>query len=37
MRNVNLVSYPQLIRLLMDGESLKELIQLKPEELLLRW
>lgn len=34
---INLKKFPQLIRLLKDGEQLSDLLKLNPEELLLRW
>lgn len=37
LRQVNLKSHPQLIRLLKEGETINELLKLNPEELLLRW
>ena len=37
MRHINLASHPELIRLLNDKESLKELVGLKSEAILLRW
>jgi hypothetical protein len=37
LRDVNLVSRPELIRLLLPGESLKDLLKLSSEQLLVRW
>lgn len=37
VKEVNLVSHPALIRLLNEGETLQDLIQMSPERLLLRW
>ena len=34
---INLKKFPQLIRLLNEGEQLSDLLKLNPEELLLRW
>lgn len=34
---INLKKFPQLIRLLNEGEQLNDLLKLSPEELLLRW
>jgi len=34
---VNLISHPELVRLLQPGESLAALAALKPEPLLIRW
>jgi plastin-1 len=35
--SVNIKSYPQLIRLLKDGETIDQFLKLKPEDILLRW
>jgi plastin-1 len=37
LEKINLKEFPQLIRLLKDGEQLSDLLKLHPEELLLRW
>ncbi|KAK2957438.1 putative actin bundling protein [Blattamonas nauphoetae] len=34
---INLVSHPELYRLLEDGESLDDFLKLPPEQILLRW
>ena len=34
---ITLKNYPQLVRLLNEGEQLSDLLKLSPEELLLRW
>eukprot|EP00158_Paraphelidium_tribonemae_P009274 Partr_v1_DN28820_c1_g1_i2_m34287 putative lymphocyte cytosolic protein 1 (L-plastin) len=36
-QHVNLVSHPELIRLLSEGESLRDLMRLDSESILLRW
>ena len=35
--NINLMSFPELIKLLKDGEEMGELLALDPEVLLKRW
>jgi len=37
LAGVNIKSYPQLVRLLKEGEDLSDLLKLKPEDILLRW
>ena len=37
LEKVSLKKYPQLVRLLKDGEELNDLLKLSPENLLLRW
>ena len=37
MKDISIKIYPQLIRLLNEGESLEDLIKLSQEDLLLRW
>jgi len=37
MGEITLKNYPQLVRLLKDGEQLSDLLKLSPEDLLLRW
>jgi plastin-1 len=37
LREINLKHYPQLIRLLKEGENLGDLLKLGAEEMLLRW
>ena len=37
LEKINLKHFPQLIRLLNEGEQLSDLLKLNPEELLLRW
>lgn len=37
LQNVNLVARPELIRLLRPGESLKTLLAMNPEAILMRW
>ena len=37
LEKINLKQFPQLIRLLNEGEQLSDLLKLHPEELLLRW
>jgi hypothetical protein len=37
LQDVNLISHPQLIRLLNKGETLKELFAMNPEMVLMRW
>ncbi|KAI3640768.1 hypothetical protein MIR68_001646 [Amoeboaphelidium protococcarum] len=37
LKDVNLVQRPELIRLLKDGESIKDLLDMKSDALLLRW
>lgn len=34
---ITLKNYPELVRLLKDGEKLEDLLKLSPEQLLLRW
>lgn len=34
---INLKQFPELVRLLKDGEQLADLLKLSPEQLLLRW
>ncbi|OQS06921.1 fimbrin [Thraustotheca clavata] len=34
---INLKSHPELVRLLLDGESLEDFMKLPPEQILLRW
>lgn len=36
-QGVNLVTHPELIRLLQKGESINSLIDLPSEQVLLRW
>jgi plastin-1 len=37
LREINLKEYPELIRLIKEGEQLSDLLKLSSEELLLRW
>lgn len=37
LEGVNVVSHPELIRLLQKGETIQTLIELTPEKILLRW
>ena len=37
LSEINLKKFPQLIRLLNEGEKLEDLLKLSPEDLLLRW
>jgi hypothetical protein len=37
LSKVNLVNHPELYRLLMDGETLEDLMKLPAEQILLRW
>ena len=37
LRDVNLVSRPELIRLLQAGETLRDLLDMSSEQLLIRW
>ncbi|TMW68138.1 hypothetical protein Poli38472_007810 [Pythium oligandrum] len=34
---INLKNHPELVRLLLDGESLEEFMKLPPDQILLRW
>ncbi|KDO19870.1 hypothetical protein SPRG_14900 [Saprolegnia parasitica CBS 223.65] len=34
---INLKNHPELVRLLLDGESLEDFMKLPPEQILLRW
>nr|CCA19751.1 fimbrinlike protein putative [Albugo laibachii Nc14] len=34
---INLKNHPELVRLLLDGESLEEFMRLPPDQILLRW
>lgn len=34
---INLKNHPELMRLLLDGESLEEFMKLPPDQILLRW
>ncbi|CAK4116900.1 unnamed protein product [Aphanomyces euteiches] len=34
---INLKNHPELVRLLFDGESLEDFMQLPPDQILLRW
>jgi hypothetical protein len=36
-RTINLTNHPELYRLLKDGETLADCIELSPETILLRW
>lgn len=37
LNSINLNNFPELFRLLEDGETLADLLRLPPEQLLLRW
>jgi len=37
LADINIKDYPQLVRLLKEGENLTDLLKMKPEESLLRW
>ena len=37
MDKINLINHPGLIVLLEDGETIEDLMRLKPEQILLRW
>jgi hypothetical protein len=37
LQEINLMTHPELVRLLQPGEELADLLKLPPEQLLLRW
>jgi len=37
LSDINLTAHPELIRLLMEGETLEDFLKLSPEEILKRW
>ena len=37
LSDINLAHHPGLVNLLMDGETIEDLIRLSPEQILLRW
>ena len=37
LRQINLKSHPELVRLLEEGEELSDLLKLPPDQILLRW
>ncbi|KAL0476703.1 fimbrin [Acrasis kona] len=37
LQDINLKQHPELVRLLLDGEELSDLLKLSPEALLIRW
>ena len=36
-RQINLVQHPDLVVLLEEGEEMKDLVSMSPEDILLRW
>eukprot|EP00479_Gromia_sphaerica_P014799 TRINITY_DN905_c0_g1_i3.p1 TRINITY_DN905_c0_g1~~TRINITY_DN905_c0_g1_i3.p1 ORF type:complete len:295 (-),score=71.06 TRINITY_DN905_c0_g1_i3:484-1368(-) len=37
LNSINLKNFPELVRLLEDGETMEDLMKLPPDQLLLRW